>query len=162
VLEAIEEFFANAGGNTGRSGHRRSIAASRSVSLARERLADLLGAESPDNLIFTKNATEALNLAICGLVTDGARVVTTSLEHNSVMRPLREFERRGRCSIEVVRAESGACDLRFTGDAATLAANAGIETVAVSLAHEQDMAVAVVLATFRDGHASIDPLESVR
>jgi cysteine desulfurase / selenocysteine lyase len=113
VLEAIEEFFANAGGNTGRSGHRRSIAASRSVSLARERLADLLGAESPDNLIFTKNATEALNLGICGLVTDGARVVTTSLEHNSVMRPLRELERRGRCSIDVVRVDgnSGAVDL---------------------------------------------------
>ena len=113
VLEAIQDFFENAGGNTGRSGHRRSIAASRAVSLARERLADLLGAESPDNLIFTKNATEALNLAICGLVTEGARVVTTSLEHNSVMRPLRELERRGRCSVEVVRVDgsSGEIDL---------------------------------------------------
>lgn len=113
VLEAIQEFFANAGGNTGRSGHRRSIASSRAVSLAREQLADLLGAESPDNLVYTKNATEALNLAISGLVADGARVVTTSLEHNSVMRPLRELERRGRCSIEVVRADgnSGEIDL---------------------------------------------------
>ena len=90
------KFFANAGGNTGRAGHRRSIASSRAVSLARELLADLLGAESPDNLVYTKNATEALNLAIYGLVADGARVVTTSLEHNSVMRPLRELERQGR------------------------------------------------------------------
>ena len=88
VLEAIQEFFAQAGGNTGRAGHRRSIAASRRVSLAREHLADLLGAETPDELVFTKNATEALNLAIYGLVRDGSRVVTTSLEHNSVMRPL--------------------------------------------------------------------------
>ena len=113
VLEAIQEFFANAGGNTGRSGHRRSIASSRVVSLAREQLSDLLGAESPDNLVYTKNATEALNLAISGLVADGARVVTTSLEHNSVMRPLRELERRGRCSVEVVRADgnSGEIDL---------------------------------------------------
>jgi cysteine desulfurase family protein len=113
VLEAIQDFFENAGGNTGRSGHRRSIAASRAVSLARQRLADLLGAESPDDLIFTKNATEALNLAICGLVLEGGRVVTTSLEHNSVMRPLRELERRGRCSVEVVRvdANSGEIDL---------------------------------------------------
>jgi cysteine desulfurase family protein len=113
VLEAIQDFFANAGGNTGRSGHRRSIAASRAVSLARERLADLLGAESPDNLVFTKNATEALNLAICGLALDGARIVTTSLEHNSVMRPLRELERQGRCSVEVVRVDgdSGEIDL---------------------------------------------------
>ena len=92
VLEAIQDFFENAGGNTGRSGHRRSIASSRAVSLARERLADLLGAETPDELIFTKNATEALNLAICGLAVDGGRIVTTSLEHNSVMRPLRDLE----------------------------------------------------------------------
>jgi cysteine desulfurase family protein len=112
VLEAIEDFFANAGGNTGRSGHRRSIASSRAVSLARERLADLLGAESPDQVIFTKNATEALNLAICGLAVDGARIVTTSLEHNSVMRPLRELEKHGR-TIEVVRVDgnSGEIDL---------------------------------------------------
>jgi holo-[acyl-carrier protein] synthase len=64
-------------------------------------------------------------------------------------------------SIEVVRAESGACDLRFTGEAATLAADAGIETVAVSLAHEHDMAVAVVLATYRDGFASTDSIGSI-
>ena len=76
VLRAIEEFFANAGGNVGRAGHRRSIASSRSVSLARERVADLLGAETPDQVVFTKNATEGLNLAILGLVAPGSRVVT--------------------------------------------------------------------------------------
>jgi cysteine desulfurase / selenocysteine lyase len=113
VLEAMRDFLENAGGNTGRSGHRRSIASSRTVSLARERLADLLGAESPDELAFTKNATEALNLAICGLAVDGGRIVTTSLEHNSVMRPLRDLELRGRCSIDVVRADgnTGEIDL---------------------------------------------------
>jgi cysteine desulfurase / selenocysteine lyase len=113
VLEAIASFFADAGGNTGRSGHRRSIASSRRVSLARERLAELLGAETPDSLVFTKNATEALNLAILGLAADGARVVTTSLEHNSVMRPLRALEERGRCTVEVVRADgnTGRIDL---------------------------------------------------
>jgi cysteine desulfurase/selenocysteine lyase len=113
VLEAIQDHLANAGGNTGRSGHRRSIASSRAVSLARERLADLLGAESPDQLIFTKNATEALNLAIGGLADGVSRAVTTSLEHNSVMRPLRELEQRGRCSVEVVRVDgnSGEIDL---------------------------------------------------
>jgi cysteine desulfurase family protein len=105
VLEAIQEFFAHAGGNTGRAGHHRSIAASRSVSLAREQLSDLLGAESPDYLVFTKNATEALNLAILGLAADGGRVVTTSLEHNSVMRPLRYLEQEGRIVLDVVPAD---------------------------------------------------------
>ena len=128
VLAAIEEFFAHAGGNTGRAGHRRSIAASRAVSLARESLADLLGAESPDNLAFTKNATEALNLAIHGLAADGVRIVTSSLEHNSVMRPLRHLEQAGRCTVEVVSADgnSGATDLaewaeRLGGDGPRLA-----------------------------------------
>ncbi len=113
VLEAITDFFQNAGGNTGRSGHHRSIAASRSVSLAREQLCDLLGAETPDELVFTKNATEALNLAILGLAEGVTRIVTTSLEHNSVMRPLRELERRGRCAIAVVDADgnTGEIDL---------------------------------------------------
>lgn len=113
VLEAMQEFLANAGGNTGRSGHRRSIASSRGVSLARERLADLLGAESPDELIFTKNATEGLNVAIYGLAEGVDRIVTTSLEHNSVMRPLRDLEQRGHCSVEVVRADgnTGEIDL---------------------------------------------------
>jgi cysteine desulfurase family protein len=113
VLEAIKDFLENAGGNTGRSGHRRSIASSRAVSLARERLAELLGAESPDDLAFTKNATEALNVAICGLAAGRARVVTTSLEHNSVMRPLRELERQGRITLEIVRVDgnSGEIDL---------------------------------------------------
>jgi len=113
VLEAIESFLAQAGGNTGRSGHRRSIASSRTVSLARESLAELLGVETPDELVFTKNATEALNLAILGLAEGVARIVTTSLEHNSVMRPLRALEQLGRCKVEVVHADgnTGEIDL---------------------------------------------------
>jgi len=105
VLEAIRDFLERAGGNTGRSGHHRSIASSRAVSLARERLAELLGVESPDELIFTKNATEGLNVAIYGLAEGVAQIVTTSLEHNSVMRPLRDLEQRGRCAVEVVYAD---------------------------------------------------------
>jgi cysteine desulfurase family protein len=113
VLEAIQEFFANAGGNTGRSGHRRSIESSRRVSIAREELAELLGAETPDEVIFTKNATEGLNVAILGLAPEGGRIVTTSLEHNSVMRPLRHLEETGRCTLEIVRADgnTGEIDL---------------------------------------------------
>jgi cysteine desulfurase family protein len=113
VLEAIQDFFVNAGGNVGRAGHSRSIASSRRVSLARERICELLGAETPDEIIFTKNATEGLNLAILGLAPEGGRIVTTSLEHNSVMRPLRWLEQSGRCTIDVVHADgnSGAIDL---------------------------------------------------
>jgi cysteine desulfurase / selenocysteine lyase len=131
VLEAIKEFLENAGGNTGRSGHRRSIASSRAVSLARERLADLLGAESPDELIFTKNATEALNLAIYGLADGVTRIVTTSLEHNSVMRPLRDLEQRGRASVEVVRADGNTGEIDLEEWAARLGAAGSCLAVAV-------------------------------
>jgi cysteine desulfurase family protein len=120
VLEAIQDFLANAGGNTGRSGHRRSIASSRAVSLARERLADLLGAETPDDLVFTKNATEALNHAICGLAPEGGRNVKSSLEQNSVMRPLRDLEARGRCTVEVVQVVGNTGETDLDGWAARL------------------------------------------
>jgi cysteine desulfurase family protein len=119
VLEAIQEFFVNAGGNVGRAGHRRSIESSRRVSLSRERVADLIGAETPDEIVFTKNATEGLNLAILGLAPEGGRIVTTSLEHNSVMRPLRWLEETGRCTLVIVRADgnTGAIDLDEWGSA---------------------------------------------
>jgi cysteine desulfurase / selenocysteine lyase len=131
VLEAIQEFLATAGGNTGRSGHRRSIASSRGVSLARERVADLLGAESPDEVIFTKNATEGLNVAIYGLAEDVERVVTTSLEHNSVMRPLRSLEQRGRCVVEVVHADGNTGEIDL--DAWRVALHGAGRTLAVAV-----------------------------
>jgi cysteine desulfurase family protein len=122
VLAAIQDFFENAGGNTGRSGHHRSIASSRAVSLARERLADLLGAETPDELVFTKNATESLNVAINGLAVDGGHIVTTSLEHNSVMRPLRHLEQTGRCTLELVPTDGNTGRLDLDAWAAALRA----------------------------------------
>jgi cysteine desulfurase / selenocysteine lyase len=131
VLEAMQEFLASAGGNTGRSGHRRSIASSRGVSLARERLADLLGAESPDEVIFTKNATEGLNVAIYGLAEGVDRIVTTSLEHNSVMRPLRSLEQRGRCAVEVVHADGNTGEIDL--DAWSAALRGAGSTLAVAV-----------------------------
>lgn len=95
VAEAMRVFLDEAGGNPGRSGHRLSIAAGRVVLEAREAVADLVGIEDPLRVIFTLNATHALNLALFGLLPPGSHALTTSMEHNSVMRPLRELERRG-------------------------------------------------------------------
>jgi len=95
VRAALEEYFGEAGGNPGRSGHRMSVAAARIVENAREALADLFNAADPSRIIFTSNATHALNVALHGLLQPGDHVVTTSMEHNSVMRPLRYFERSG-------------------------------------------------------------------
>jgi len=99
VMRAMAAFLERAGGNPGRSGHRLSVAAGRFVYEARDALAALFNAPDPLRIIFTANATHALNLALRGLLHPGDRVVTTSIEHNSVMRPLRDLERRG---VEVI------------------------------------------------------------
>ncbi len=93
-------------GNPGRSGHALSIRSARDLFVARERLAALFGARDSSRFVFTGNATEALNLAIKGILRPGDHAVTTSLEHNSVMRPLRGMEERG-VSVTVVPAGPG-------------------------------------------------------
>ena len=95
VRAALDEYFGEAGGNPGRSGHRMSVAAARIVENAREVLAALFNASDPSRILFTHNATHALNLALYGLLRPGDHVLTTSMEHNSVMRPLRHLEGLG-------------------------------------------------------------------
>lgn len=95
VRAALDAYFGEAGGNPGRSGHRMSIAAGRVVLEAREALARLFNIGDPSRIAFTKNATEALNLGILGLVQAGDHVVSSSMEHNSVARPLRYLESQG-------------------------------------------------------------------
>jgi cysteine desulfurase / selenocysteine lyase len=95
VLLAMQHFLASAGGNPGRSGHRLSIEAGRIVYEAREAIAQLFNVSDPLRVVFTPNATYALNQAMYGLLKPGDRVVTTGIEHNSVMRPLRDLESRG-------------------------------------------------------------------
>lgn len=95
VLRAMADFLENAGGNPGRSGHRLSIQAGRRVYEVRELLADLFHAPDPLRVILTHNGTHAINIALRGILRPGDRVVTTGIEHNSVMRPLRALEKEG-------------------------------------------------------------------
>lgn len=105
VAEAMARFMAEVGANPGRSGHRLSIEAARVVYQAREAVAGLLGVSDPMRVIFCFNATHALNLALRGLLRPGQHVVTTSMEHNSVMRPLRALEAEG-VALTVVECSS--------------------------------------------------------
>jgi cysteine desulfurase family protein len=92
-MRAMYHFMQEIGANPGRAGHGRAVAAGRIVNSAREALAELLGVSDPLRIVFGANATEALNLAITGLLRPGDHVVTSSIEHNSVMRPLRALDR---------------------------------------------------------------------
>ena len=108
VWRAMSDFMENSGGNPGRSGHRLSISAARIVFNAREAVANLFHVSDPLRVIFTANVTHALNLAICGILKPGDHVVTSSIEHNSVMRPLRALEKEG-VKLTVVQCKTDGC-----------------------------------------------------
>ena len=95
VIQAMADFLQCAGGNPGRSGHRLSVDAGRIVYDAREAVAALFNAADPLRVIFTANATHAINIGLCGLLKPGDHVVTSGIEHNAVMRPLRGLESKG-------------------------------------------------------------------
>lgn len=91
--------------NTGRSSHRLSQTASSYVFSCRKKVAEFFGANNPSRVIFTKNCTEALNIAIHGGIKGGL-VLTTALEHNSVLRPLFTLEKKGIISLKIITPEN--------------------------------------------------------
>ena len=94
VVQAVTEAMCSLG-NSGRGVHRGALSASRIIYETRAALAELFGAESPERIAFTANSTQALNIAIKGVLKPGDHVITTALEHNSVLRPLSALEDRG-------------------------------------------------------------------
>ena len=94
VVQAVAEAMCSLG-NSGRGVHSGALNASRIIYDTRAALARLFGAESPERIAFTANSTQALNMAIKGVLDPGDHVITTALEHNSVLRPLFELEDRG-------------------------------------------------------------------
>lgn len=81
-------------GNPGRSSHTLSLKASEAIYSTREKIADLLHVENPENIVFTYNATYALNIAIKCFVKEKCHIITSDFEHNSVIRPLEGLKRR--------------------------------------------------------------------
>lgn len=105
VYTAMDDFARRIGGSVGRSSHRRACEASVVADGARDSLAALLGAPSPSCVCFAANATDALNTAIYGLASPGCNIVTSSVEHNSVRRPLADLRDRCGCSVTVIEAD---------------------------------------------------------
>jgi cysteine desulfurase family protein len=115
VKEAMVKFMEEIGANPGRSGHLLSIEAARVLYEARESLANLFHVRDPLRIIFTLNATESLNLALKGLLRPGDHVITSSMEHNSVMRPLRDLEKKGIELSVIPCSREGMLDPREVG-----------------------------------------------
>lgn len=113
VREAVCKAMTLYGANPGRGGHRMSIATAERVYAARETAAKLFYANSPTDVVFTSNATSALNMALQGLSLQGKQVVVSSMEHNAVMRPLTALQKQGTQVVTVTVAPAD--------DAATVA-----------------------------------------
>jgi cysteine desulfurase family protein len=112
VKEAMVKFMEEIGANPGRSGHALSIEAARIIYEAREALSVLFHIKDSSRIVFTLNATESINLALKGLLKHKNHVITSSMEHNSVMRPLRDLEKRGIALTVVPCFEDGTLDPR--------------------------------------------------
>ena len=110
VVEETVRFLTQISGSAGRSGHRLSVEAGRVVYHTREALAELFSIDDPLRIAFGHNVTEALNLVLQGLLQPGDHVVTSSVEHNSMMRPLRALEQAGVRVSVVPCSPQGALD----------------------------------------------------
>lgn len=106
VFETAENVMRYLTANAGRSGHRLSVAGEKIIYDTRKELAGFFGA-FPERVVFTKNCTEALNLAIFGTIKGGEKIITTVFEHNSVLRPLNSLFKSGKIKLSVARPENG-------------------------------------------------------
>ncbi len=112
VKEAMNKFMEEVGANPGRSGHSLSVEAARIIYEAREALSVLFHVKDSSRVVFTLNATESINLALKGLLKYKDHVLTSGMEHNSVMRPLRDLETKGIEVTVVPCFEDGTLDPR--------------------------------------------------
>jgi len=95
VYESVMKAMKVYGANPGRGSHAMAIEGARIIYETRELLAELFNLDDPLKVIFTFNATDSLNMAIKGILKPGGHVVTTQMEHNSVLRPIKEMEKNG-------------------------------------------------------------------
>ncbi|MBC2576670.1 aminotransferase class V-fold PLP-dependent enzyme [Peptostreptococcus canis] len=95
VYNAMDYCSRNYCANPGRSGHKMAMESARTVEETRDIIARLFNIKNPMEVVYTFNATDSLNLAIKGFLNSGDHVITTTMEHNSVLRPIMELEKNG-------------------------------------------------------------------
>ena len=106
VIDAMYNYMLNIGGNAGRGNYSNSLQSNRCLYDARETICNFFGYDNPSNVIFTNNVTTSLNMLIKGLLKPGDHVITSSMEHNSVMRPLIDCKNSIHIDLDIVNADS--------------------------------------------------------
>jgi len=118
VQEAMIDYISRVGANPGRSGHQLAVAAARIIHNTREQLGMLLHVVDVNRIIFTLNVTESLNTIIQGFLNPGDHVITTAMEHNSVLRPLKYLEKNQQITLSIISCDhKGFLDLNALGQA---------------------------------------------
>lgn len=105
VYDAVIKTLKDVGANPGRGGYKKALEASRIVFQCREVLADFFNIKKSDRIAFTSNATEALNIGIKGVLSPNSEVITTQLEHNSVLRPLHHLKKTHGINIKYIKCD---------------------------------------------------------
>jgi len=134
VVDAMVHFMRHVGANPGRSGHALAVEAQDIVESARENLARLFNIDHAERISFALNITEALNTVIHGFLSPGDHVVTTAMEHNSVMRPLTRLREKGDLRLDVAP-----CDYKGVLDIDRLAGLVRKDTRLVVLNHASNV-----------------------
>lgn len=101
VRNTVERSLMKFGANPGRNGYEMGMETSRAVFDCREKAAKIFGLDNCENIVFTKNCTEALNIVIMSVGTFGGHIIISDLEHNSVLRPLYELKKLGKADFSV-------------------------------------------------------------
>lgn len=134
VIDSMVNFMKNIGCSPGRGGYAQSLDAARIVYEARHMINNFFNGPGDDNVVFTQNITSSLNMAIKGMFKDGWHVITTSMEHNSVMRPLMRLESGGRIKIS-----KAACNSDGTLEPAEVKKCINKDTKAVVMTHASNL-----------------------
>ncbi|MBW3541684.1 MAG: aminotransferase class V-fold PLP-dependent enzyme [Planctomycetes bacterium] len=134
VYDAVDRYQREVGAAIGRGAYRQAFEAQGIVDRCRRRAAEFLGAESPERIVFTFNGTDSLNLALYGLLRPGDHVVTSTIEHNSVLRPLRELRERLGIAVSYVP-----CDEFCRVDPAAFQRAMRPETRLIALVHASNV-----------------------
>lgn len=133
VGKAMASFIENVGVNIGRGGYEEAYSAAEVVLDTREKLCRLFHFDQPENVVFTSGITASLNILLKGLLQPGDRVLTTSMEHNAVMRPLRQLEQEGVEVVLIPCKSDGTLDFEAFIDLATPGTRALVMTHASNM-----------------------------
>ncbi len=153
VIEKMVEVITGYCANPGRAGHYMATKTAHEIYRSRIALAGLFNIGDPRQLMFTKNCTEAINLALKGILKEGDHVITSSMEHNSVIRPLRELEKKGvtvtfvKCvrdgSLDPMEVAGAICAGRSTGNTKMIVMTAASNVTGTKMPIEEVGRIAV-------------------